>query len=457
MAIAARLARPSPSYSTVRWAALVATAAAACASDPAAPANGSPDGGTGTPAGTITRPVLPAPDMPGRGELVSSTAGIRIPRATVGLVLSVTGASRAFSARYDAQPYVVRYRTPGVDGRLVTASGAVWLPVGATGALPVVAYMHGTITSRSKAPSNLAIADEGGVFGSTYASDGSVAVLPDYLGLGVAGDGSFHPYLHVQSEASAAIDLLRATRTLAEQRGIALDRRNLFVTGYSQGGGAAMGLARELERSHATEFPLLGAAPMSGPYDLEGTAHAMLEQNADYHAAAVYTAYMVAAFDTVYRLAGPLSDYLAPPNDRIAGDLLNGLATDQQLSALPPRPQSVMTAAVVKAMLADPAHPVWLAARDNNAYDWTPRAPLRMYYGGADRDVPPQNALTAQTRMRANGAADVAAVNVGATLDHAGAVLPATIAGKLFLDSLRRTLAASAVAAADARLRSPLP
>jgi hypothetical protein len=160
---------------------------------------------------------------------------------------------------------------------------------------------------------------------------------------------------------------------------------------------------------------------------------------------------MIAAFDTVYRLPGPLSDLLAPPNDRIGADLVNGVATDQQLSALPSRPQSVMSAQAVRAMLADPSHPVWLAARENNAYDWTPRAPLRMYYGGADRDVSPQNAQTALARMRANGATNVAAVNVGATLDHAGAVLPATIAGKLFLDSLRRGPGITAIAAAGGR------
>jgi hypothetical protein len=155
----------------------------------------------------------------------------------------------------------------------------------------------------------------------------------------------------------------------------------------------------------------------------------------------------------VYRIPGPLSDLLAPPNDRIAADLVNGVATDEELSALPSHPQAVMTAQAVRAMLADPTHPLWLAARDNNAYDWTPRAPLRMYYGGADRDVLPQNALTAAARMRANGATNVAAVSVGATLDHAGAVLPATIAGKLFLDSLRRGPAPALVAAAGRRGR----
>jgi hypothetical protein len=311
--------------------------------------------------------------------------------------------------------------------------------VGATGALPLVAYMHGTLTSKSTAPSNLLGTAEGDVLGSIYASDGAVVAEPDYLGLGVAGAGTYHPYLHLQSEASAGVDLLRAARTLAAQLGLTIDRNSLFVTGYSQGGGAAMGLFRELERNFASEFPVLGAAPMSGPYDLEGTARTMLEQNPDYHAAALYTAYLVAAMDTVYRMA-PLSALVAAPNVATAAHLRDGVATSAELAALPSHPRDVLRADVVQAMLASRDHPVWLAARDNNAYDWTPRAPLRMYYGGADRDVYPQNALTAESKMRANGAPNVAAVNVGASLDHAGAVLPATIAGKLFLDSLRRGL-----------------
>jgi hypothetical protein len=302
----------------------------------------------------------------------------------------------------------------------------------------MVVYMHGTIRHKTDAPSYLLQTPEGDVFGATYASDGSVLVEPDYLGLGVAGAGTYHPYLHLQTEASAGVDLLRATRLLAAQRGVTLAARDLFVTGYSQGGGAAMGLFRELERNFASELPVLGAALGSGPYDLGSTARTMLEANPDYHAAALYTAYLIATLDTVYRIAPQLSDLLATPNDRIAAHLRDGTATDAELATLPSHPRAVIRADVVQAMLADANHPVWQAARDNDTYDWAPRTPIRMYYGGADRDVPKENALTAATRMRANGAPNVAAVNVGESLDHGGAVLPATIAGKLFLDSLRR-------------------
>lgn len=426
-------ARPRPRRSPVSTLAVLLLAGCA-GSDRTAPAAAPAGGG-------ITVPPVPAPDLAGRGALVSRVAGPRVPRAATGAVLVVTGASRAFSARHDAQPWVVRYRTPGVDGRLTTASGAVWLPVGATGPRPVVVYLHGTITDESRAPSNLLQTPEGDAVGSIHAADGAVVVMPDYLGLGVAGGDSWHPYLHLQTQSSAAVDLLRAARALAAERGVALDPRGVFVTGYSQGGGAAMGLARELERTHAAELPLLGAAPMSGPYDLSGTAREMLERDDDYHAAAVYTAYLVGTLNRVYRIAPTLGDLLAAPHDRTADALVDGTSTRAQLASLPSRPRQVLRADVAAAMLADRDHPLWLAMRDNDAYDWTPRAPLRLYYGGADRDVPPRNALTAQARMRANGARDVAAVSVGASLDHAGAVLPATIAAKLFADSLRRVAA----------------
>ena len=414
---------------------IAALALAACSADKTPT---SPDGGNNAGGFQVVLPPVPSPTMAGRGDIVSSNAGVATPKFLIATTLTLTGASRAFTARYDALPYVVRYRTPSVEGQLVTASGAVWVPVGATGRLPMVVYMHGTITSKNSAPSNLLGTAEGDIFGALYGSDGSIVVEPDYLGLGVAGAGQYHPYLHVQSEASAGVDLIRAARALATQLGIQLDPGNLFVTGYSQGGGSAMGLYRELERNFATELPVLGAAPMSGPYDLESTGRTMLETNPDYHVTAEYAAYMTAAFDTVYRMAPKLSDIIAPPNDAVAAHLRDGTLASGELAQLPSHPRDVFRADVATAMLADRDHPYWRALRDNNTYDWTPKTPLRMYYGGADKDVYPTNALTAESKMKANGARNVAAVNVGATLDHAGAVLPATIAGKLFLDSLRR-------------------
>src|SRR5687767_15633782 len=88
MVLGARPAAPRLALAT-----LLLASAAACASDPAVAPLVTPDGNE------ITLPPVPAPDMPGRGELVSSSAGPRLPRLVTGAVLLATGASRAFSAR----------------------------------------------------------------------------------------------------------------------------------------------------------------------------------------------------------------------------------------------------------------------------------------------------------------------------------------------------------------------
>jgi hypothetical protein len=379
-----------------------------------------------------------APGLEGRGALLEATAGARIGRAAAAQFIAAAGAGGAFTARYDVRPYAVRYRTPGVDGALTTASGAVYLPVGAPGAVPVLAYQHGTVTARASVPSSLA-QDEGRLYGAAYGSDGFAVVLPDYLGLGTS-DAPFHPYLHVATQASAAVDLLRAARALAAREGAALDPGSLYLTGYSQGGAAAQGLHRALERDHAAEFPVRASAPMSGPYDLSGTARGLLAADPAYLSSVLYTAYLAASMTRTYQLTPRLAEVLVPPVAAAADALLAGTVRLGQLAALPGRPRAALQPALLAALAADAAHPFWRALGDNDVLDWAPRAPVRLYFGGADRDVPPANAATAESRMRAAGAANVAAVSVGAALDHGGAVLPATLAGKRFIDSVRAGL-----------------
>lgn len=425
-------AAPRPARRLARRSALGALALlAGCSNEATAPGEEAPP-----PALSFTAPPRVDPNLAGRGTIVSATPGTRISRATAAILLGLAGASGTFAARFDVQPWVVRYRTPGVDGTLVTASGAVYLPVTTGAPLPVLVYQHGTVTDRREVPSNLA-AQEGQVFGTAYGADGHVVVLPDYLGLG-SSDAPFHPYLHIASQASAAVDLLRAARTLAQQQGLALDPAQLYLTGYSQGGGAALGLHRVLERDHAAEFPVRASVPMSGPYDLSGTARTLYESDPAYGPSVRYATFLAASMTRTYGLAPQLDVVLAPPADRVGEALLAGTATSAQLGTLPARPRQVLQAGLRTAVLrGDTTYAFWRALRDNDVVDWAPRAPVRLYFGGADRDVPPANATSAAAMMRAAGARNVAAVSVGASLDHGTAVIPATLAGRRFLDSVR--------------------
>lgn len=68
--------------------------------------------------------------------------------------------------------------------------------------------------------------------------------------------------------------------------------------------------------------------------------------------------------------------------------------------------------------------------------DWSPRAPITLFHGRADVDVPFANAEHALERLRARGAT-VELVNVGDELDHATASMPSYLGARRWFELLR--------------------
>jgi pimeloyl-ACP methyl ester carboxylesterase len=296
-----------------------------------------------------------------------------------------------------------------------------------------MSYSHGTVTEKSDVPSNPA-SEEGLVTGALFATTGALIAMADYLGLG--GNAGVHPYVHANSEASAGLDALRAARTLAARQNVGLSDK-LFVFGYSQGGQAAMALVKEIEEHATPEFTVTAAAPMSGPYDLYGTAKTFLGSSSPNLSASIYTVYAMGAYNAIYDFAPSLDQLLKPPYDQLASTLVTtGMPFGQVASSVAAVPRDMLQPAVLDAVLDDPDSPISAALRANDLYEWAPRTPMRLYYGSLDTDVPPQNALTAAERMRALGAADVEAMNLGA-YTHGGAVMPAFVAAGEWFNALR--------------------
>src|SRR5205814_3415033 len=133
-----------------------------------------------------------------------------------------------------------------------------------------------------------------------FASDGYAVAAPDYVGLGTLPGR--HPYLHADTEASASLDMLQAGDTVSRRMAVTLSRK-VFLTGFSQGGHAAMATGHALQRAHGP-WHLTALAPMAGPYDLSGVESAALLDPARTlpDKAAVYAAYMFTAWKDVYHL-----------------------------------------------------------------------------------------------------------------------------------------------------------
>jgi dienelactone hydrolase len=370
------------------------------------------------------------PDPSERGKILSATLVRSISTFELQLVLSLQGIN-TLSARNAVRFYKVVYETIDPHGFRTQASGAMMIPDGVTGPRPMVSYLHGTITAREDVPSRL---NTEGYLGAILASQGYVAVLPDYLGLG--DSPGFHPYHHAGSEASTTIDLLRAARTWTSSNSVALSGR-LFLTGYSQGGHATLAAMRELEANHSAEFPITAVAGGAGAYDLAGvTTEELLKDQPSPNP--YYFAYILAAYIDVYGIAGSLSEVLAQPYATTVPPLFaNGSPSALLNAALPSVAQRAVRTEFLQDFRSRADHPLRVALRENSLTEWTPRAPLRLYHCSGDLDVPPANAVVAFDRFRALGATRVERFDPQPSADHGGCVEPTLLAALAWFETLR--------------------
>ncbi|MEQ8705541.1 MAG: T9SS type A sorting domain-containing protein [Phaeodactylibacter sp.] len=333
--------------------------------------------------------------------------------------------------------YKIRYTTPDINGVPDTASGLLVLPVReAEFQYPLLCYMHGTVDSKQDVPSNLS---GGWELAAVWGGLGFVTAAPDFLGLGESR--GFHPYVHADTEASAGIDMLFAAKAFCEAEGPAINEQ-LFITGYSQGGHGAAAVHRELEANYADDFTVTASAPMSGPYSISGVTRAALLSEEPYFYQG-YLAYTALSYNEAYGLFDSVeayfkNPYAAPIQEFYDGAITLGTLNNTLIDLLTANEGAPISRYMLQDSLltavesGDPNHPIIQALADNDVYDWTPQSPTRLYYCTADDQVAFTNSILADSVMNANGAADVMAIDAGATLNHTACVQPATIAGALF-------------------------
>ncbi len=333
------------------------------------------------------------------------------------------------NATHDVDLFKVLYETLDVHGALDTASGLMIVPNTVGDTYPILCYQHGTVNGRSDVPSNL----QGGAgLAILFGGLGYLTTAADFLGLGEAR--GVHPYVHADTEASAAIDFIRAAKEYASQNNVEVNDQ-LFITGYSQGGHAAMAAHREIETNLSNEFTVTAAAPMSGPYSI---SEKMIDftMGDDPYTFVAYIAWTALSYQAAYGdLYENLEEFFKPNYavqiERFKNEEINlfslNLGLFAELNANGGLfPKNMLQDSTREIILSGIDHPINNALRDNDVYDWTPTAPTRLFYCTADDQVFYENAILANQVMNDNGAADVMAMDVGPNLDHGGCVTPAT-------------------------------
>jgi len=342
-----------------------------------------------------------------------------------------------FPLSYDVSFYKITYNTTDVDGTPTIASGMIVLPlVSSVTSMPMLAYCHGTVLLDDDVPSRN---NSEAFIGKLFAADGYAVVMPDYLGFG--DHPGLHPYIHANSEATSTVDALRALKEYLEDDDNLNYNDETYLTGYSQGGHAAMAAYKYIQDNNLyNELNVKAATPCSGPYQMSGVQAQDILSSAPYSTPG-YVVYLLFSYELAYgNIYNSYSDILQSPYDSIIPPLFDGTHDMGEVNnVLPNVIDSFLTSSFLTSFRSDSvakAHPLWQALMDNDNYDWNPQRPLRMYYCTQDEQVFFQNSLQAETAMNNNGAADVESIESGA-LNHGACVFPAVTNAANFMRNLR--------------------
>jgi acetyl esterase/lipase len=227
---------------------------------------------------------------------------------------------------------------------------------------------------------------------ATFASAGYLVVAPDAIGYG-ASKGREHPYMHAASLAWTSLDMLRAAREFAKQKQLALDPR-VFITGWSEGGLCGMALHKLIEDTCPGEFPVAASSLLAGTYAISAQAHLFCSYDEDYPEGAI-NYWKLRTMCRVCKLPRPFDRTVKPDYAR---------ALEKCVEApVPKNPRAVLDPDFRERFLGGREPEMEAALRDNDRYDWGPRAPVFLHHGTHDDVVPFYCAQTAFEAMRRRG------------------------------------------------------
>ena len=307
------------------------------------------------------------------------------------------------------------YTTIDVKGRSVNVSGLVAWP---TGGAPngLVVFCHGTIQDRRNSPSKWTGKPNGSEAETAtyaFATGGYAVVIPDYLGLG--DHQAAHPYPLNVTNARSARDSIVPARMLAMQTGYKIGPK-LYVTGYSEGGGIAMALTRDLQGLNSSGYQVEKSAPASGPYDVTDTTRDfMLVDGTDTLGFGVRL-YLLSYATYYFRKEHgvKITNYFKPTMANSIWLNYNSTVSDENLIK-----RLVITATLMRAKNSmknvltpefisrlerlDKSDPLIAELAKQDVYDWSPRTPMLLINLEGDGVVDPRNTEKAFRTMRARG------------------------------------------------------
>ncbi len=318
------------------------------------------------------------------------------------------------------EAYKIIYETEDDFGKKIIASGLFTVPIPPDTlnqqerelfSFPVILNEHGTIFLNREAPSYNFMPGKNSTFPLIALFTGIYGfamAMPDYIGYGSSND-HYHPYMIEGSLVSASVDMVKASLDFAEKNGIKV-KRSLYITGYSEGGYAAMAVAKYL--SENTEYPLnvVAAAPLDGVYNLEKMALGVIsKEKIDFPA---FIGFLVYAYSKTYPQDILLREILNEPFASRLPYLYDGTKSGIEITLqLTQNTYELFSPAYIEDFVANRENPLRKKLIQNGVDNWVPVFPVKIIHCGHDNVIPFVLAQLSYSNMVSLGAQNIELVN----------------------------------------------
>jgi len=323
---------------------------------------------------------------------------------------------------YGYKAYKIPYTTTDEEGHEVKASGLFVIPTGmpavvtSTLGLSMVSDDHGTIFANREAPT-VSADNSGAPEGSAVlltALGGFATLQADYIGFGDSNN-HYHPFILKDSLANATVDFIKQVKLFSKDNNITLNNQ-LFLTGYSEGGYAAMATLKKIEDEQLTDLKVTMTAPMAGPYALKRMADGILSQpklGVPSFMANVGYAYAKAEGKEVDVIINKA--YASQLPTLFNGDL-NRTEIDPHLSYDTTGADGLFAQSFVTDYFSNESNWFKVATAENSLHAWVPVSSVRLVHCEGDDVIPYAISQLTEGTMKAMGATNVGIVPVEKTL-----------------------------------------
>lgn len=301
----------------------------------------------------------------------------------------------------------VVYETLDPFGKVIPVSGMVVIPDQKRDNLNMLIYMHGTESDKTFSYAKLANASSelnGTV--DFFVSLGLVVLFPDYIGYGES-QSIPHPYEHANTLAGTGADMLESVLLYFENNpDLGTLNKKVFITGYSEGGYAAMALHRHLE-SKPTELSVIQTIAGAGAYDkLEFGKQVLDKQKNEILYFLPSYLWVLESYKTYYAEGKNIdyTDVYTSENYTLFAEKNFPFAYQGTTRINFSRKPVELFKASFRAQLENNTSALYKILIQENLTEWKPKAPLMLVTGDADDYVFPINTTNAYTRMKAKQA-----------------------------------------------------